>query len=205
MPSPTMKLFSLGELVDVDATGKSICDIRVAYITEIIEESDCCHVKYVIELTVEQNVSFERLQPSSVFTTVRRQQSEDSATLPSLLASSHQVVPAVSRQEAEPPATVDTSQSSLKDALKEATKWKNRNDPKSHPVYKYLHDNKNKNAGWLRKDEFKHDNNNSLEGFNSNANLDEKEKKKIIFMKFSLSGLPLHSVSLLSRAWGIDR
>ena len=61
--------------------------------------------------------------------------------------------------------------------LQQATKWNGTlNKPEDHPVFKYLSDNKQKQKGWLRKEEhllaFQ-----SLENYRQHSNLNKAEKK----------------------------
>ena len=136
------------------------------------------------------------MRPSTVFAPVRRNRQSNEPIRPSLLAPASVV--ATSTAVAATTTMITTTTALVQDTqqlanvrlntqshhsvaianiLQQATKWNGTlNKPEDHPVFKYLSDNKQKQKGWLRKEEhllaFQ-----SLENYRQHSNLNEAEKK----------------------------
>ena len=127
----------------------------------------------MIERRIEKDVSLDRLQQTSVFSTTRRRQQEGCAQQPSLL------MPTTTRIRNAPAALPIIAPTfapfSVRDVLQRATKFQTTiSNQDEHPCYRLLKDGERKQKGWLRRQEHLLCNN-SLNNMKSNLQEDEKK------------------------------
>ena len=197
----TMTSYSVGQYVDVKSGDLAHEVVTAAYIRTLDIDTKKCTVFYLIERRIEKDVSLDRLQQTSVFSTTRRRQQEGCAQQPSLL------MPTTTRIRNAPAALPTIAPTfapfSVRDVLQRATKFQTTiSNQDEHPCYRLLKHGERKQKGWLRRQEHLL-RNNSLN--NMKSNLQEDEKQSILLLKLTLSLHTLPFASLLAHAWGLDK